>query len=207
MPRFLTGGLSAARVIPGGPRSQRKVHRFLPSLLGVHGKCSFAGLGCCSCHVCVCVGAGGVVLCRCVCCVWPVDLFHVNVCLSSQMHVNDYPIGLLYRTLQRTVSTPVWMKNVSLSRLTLFFTGGHLQRQGWVGPRKDPARPRHHDRRLHHQVRRRRAIRDSCAKGLPARGGTCPYYIYDIYIHIHIHIECMWIYMYVCIYMYIYVFI
>jgi len=32
------------------------------------------GLGGCSCRVRVCVGVGGVVLCRCVC-LWPVDLF------------------------------------------------------------------------------------------------------------------------------------
>jgi len=36
-------------------------------LLSVCGRCSFGGLGCCSCRVRVCVGVGGVVLCRCVC--------------------------------------------------------------------------------------------------------------------------------------------
>jgi len=35
------------------------------SLLSVCGRCLFGGLGCCSCRVCV--GVGGVVLCRCVC--------------------------------------------------------------------------------------------------------------------------------------------
>jgi len=38
------------------------------------GRCSFGGLGCCSCRVRVCVGVGGVVLSLSVC-VWPVDLF------------------------------------------------------------------------------------------------------------------------------------
>ena len=46
--------------------------RHLRALLSVCGRCSFKGLGCCSCRVCVCVGVGGVVLWRCVC-VWPVD--------------------------------------------------------------------------------------------------------------------------------------
>jgi len=44
--------------------------RHLRALLSVCGRCSFGGLGRCSCRVCV----GGAVLCRCVC-VWPVDLF------------------------------------------------------------------------------------------------------------------------------------
>jgi len=39
--------------------------RHLRALLSVCGTCSFGGLGCCSCRVCV--GVGGVVLCRCVC--------------------------------------------------------------------------------------------------------------------------------------------
>jgi len=33
---------------------------------GSFGRCSFGGLGCCSCRVRACVGVGGVVLCRCV---------------------------------------------------------------------------------------------------------------------------------------------
>jgi len=41
--------------------------RHLRALFSVCGRCSFGGLGCCSCRVCVCVGVGGGVLCRCVC--------------------------------------------------------------------------------------------------------------------------------------------
>jgi len=49
------------------------IHPLLPDhapfLSQLHGRCSFEGLGCCSCRVClcVCVGVGGVVLCRCLC--------------------------------------------------------------------------------------------------------------------------------------------
>jgi len=41
--------------------------RHFRALLSVCGRCSFGGLGCCSSRVRVCVGVGGVVLCRCVC--------------------------------------------------------------------------------------------------------------------------------------------
>jgi len=47
--------------------------RHLRALLSFCGGCSFAGLGCCSCRMCVC-RCGGVVLCVCVC-MWHVDLF------------------------------------------------------------------------------------------------------------------------------------
>jgi len=51
--------------------------RHLRALLSVCGGCSFGGLGCCSCRVCV----GGGVLCQCVC-VWSVGHFTLTrVCV------------------------------------------------------------------------------------------------------------------------------
>jgi len=52
---------------PGRERWHAPSSRHLRALLIVCGRCSVGGLGCCSCRVRVCVGVGGVVLCRCVC--------------------------------------------------------------------------------------------------------------------------------------------
>jgi len=52
-------------VFVGGARTRIYIGLRVNPLFRVCEGCSFGGLGCCSCRVCVCVG--GVVLCRCVC--------------------------------------------------------------------------------------------------------------------------------------------
>ena len=71
----------------------------LRALLNVCGRCSFGGLGCCSCRVCVCVcvGVGGVVLCLCVC---DLLIFLPGACvagwLSAQLRQQRFHQRLFY---------------------------------------------------------------------------------------------------------------
>jgi len=65
---------------PGRGRWHAPSSRHLRALLSVCGGCSFGGLGCCSCRVCVCRCRGCCSRpCECVC-VWPVDLFTRERC-------------------------------------------------------------------------------------------------------------------------------
>jgi len=63
------------------------------------GRCSFGGLGCCSCRVCVSVSRVLLSVCVCVCvcvCVWPVDICFPTISQVDSNHAESYAnLGVL----------------------------------------------------------------------------------------------------------------
>ena len=76
--------------------------RHLRALLSVCGKCSFGGLGCCSCRVCVCVG--GVVLCRCVCVCDLLICLRIPDAVTAERAANSAPVHRPQPTREDTPS-------------------------------------------------------------------------------------------------------